>query len=107
MVECRGMKAEHIEAEATIALNQLRIRLGETCGDLPARTLHYDHVRPVLEVLRRACSELDKGEIGKDAARTLLDLWQKLKINEKDNSISDLDAVVTQMHEKAKSQDEW
>jgi hypothetical protein len=101
------MKAEHIETEATIALNRLRTRLCETYGDLSPRALHYDHVRPILEVLRKACNELDKGDTGKDAARTLLDLWQTLKIDAKDNSMSDLESVVTRMHEKAKSQDEW
>lgn len=100
------MDAQHVDTEATMALVSLRLSLREIHGDLPPGTLHHEYVRPVLNVLKDACDQLDKGEHGKDAIRALMHLWQALELS-KSGTTSDLREVVHRMYEKAKSEDAW
>ena len=82
---------QNIETEATIGLFRLRSKVHNTQDELAT-----------LIVMQNICDAADKGDYGEGAVKGLFELWRELKLEEVDGpSISELRAVVDQMHHKS------
>jgi len=85
---------ENIETEATIGLFRLRSIVDNA----------QDELATVI-VMQNICDAADKGDCGARAVKALFELWGQLKLRQIDGpSISDLRAVVDEMHHKSAAQ---